>query len=55
MCYFVTTVGSGSHYLSFGASDAYYKAHANDEILVVLQTEVIACISSSSDALDSSN
>lgn len=35
-------VGSGSHYLSLGTTDAYYKEHANDEILVILQTEVRA-------------
>lgn len=33
------SVGSGSHFLSFGASDGDYKARANQEILVVLQTE----------------
>ena len=33
------SVGPGTHYLSFGASDAAYKARANDEILCVLMTE----------------
>lgn len=33
------SVGGGSHYLSFGCSDDEYKARANEEVLVVLQTE----------------
>ena len=33
------SVGSGTHYFSFGASDAEYKARANEEILCVLMTE----------------
>ena len=33
------SVGSGTHYLSFGASDATYKSRANEEVLCVLMTE----------------
>jgi 4-hydroxy-2-oxoheptanedioate aldolase len=33
------SVGPGSHYLSFGATDASYKELANDEIVVILMTE----------------
>ena len=33
------SVGGGTHYLSFGASDAEYKARANEEVVVVLMTE----------------
>ena len=33
------SIGGGSHLLSFGTDDATYKARANGEVLVVLQTE----------------
>ena len=33
------SIGGGSHFLSFGTSDAEYKEKANGEILVVLQIE----------------
>ena len=33
------SVGGGSHFLNFGTDPATYYARANDEILVVLQTE----------------
>ena len=33
------SVGGGSHYLSFSTSDADYKERANEEIIVILQTE----------------
>lgn len=33
------SVGAGSHYLNFNTSDGEYKERANDNILVVLQTE----------------
>ena len=33
------SVGAGTHYLSFGASDAEYKERANEAIAVVLMTE----------------
>lgn len=33
------SVGAGTHYLSFGASDAEYKDNANEHIAVILMTE----------------
>jgi len=42
-CYYpplgLRSVGGGTHYLSFGTSDAEYKARANEEIVCVLMTE----------------
>ena len=42
-CYYpplgLRSVGGGTHYLSFGASDDEYKARANQEIVCVLMTE----------------
>jgi len=33
------SVGSGTHYFSFGAADDVYKARANEEIVCILMTE----------------